>query len=159
MNTVARKNYSLPRNAKLPPRGRLVTSELRENQTPVPTDNVYYRQVQQPQAYVPYAPVNPVQPYGRPRPQYAPGDDTMMTLAIVGLVVTVMIGIPVGLFTGPAALTRANRLEHQLNTGRRPQTDRSQITAVRICAWISIVWGGLIALVWAFVLAMLLMLA
>jgi len=124
-------------------------------------DNLYYKQAhpQSPHAYVPYAPANPVQPYGRPQPQFVAGDDAMLTYAIVGLAVTLLTGLPLGLFTGPAALGRANRLEQHVRAGRRPPTDRSNITAARVCAWISIVWGALTMLVIALMLGLVLMVA
>jgi hypothetical protein len=118
-------------------------------------DNLYYKQT--PQGYVPYAPANPVQPYGRAHPQLIAGDDAMLTYAIVGLAITIVTGLPVGLFTGPAALGRANRLEQHVRAGRRPPTDRSNITAARICAWISIVWSTLSVLVIALMLGLMLM--
>ena len=110
-------------------------------------DNVYYRQAQAaPQAYVPYRPANP-QPYGRPAPAAA-ADDGMLVLAIVGLCVTVMLGVPVGLFTGPMALKRARRIEHLVNVGHRPLSDRSNVTGTRISAWISIAWSVPLLLAW-----------
>lgn len=142
MNTTANRqiNYPTPRRS---PAG----------------DNLYYKQApgQTPQGYVPYAPVNPAQPYGRPQPQFVAGDDAMLTYAIVGLAITLLTGLPVGLFTGPAALGRANRLEQHVRAGRRPPTDRSNITAARICAWISIVWGALSMLMIALILGLMLM--
>ena len=106
-------------------------------------DNVYLKQ-----PYIPYAPTNGgTRPYGRPVP-VATADTAMLPIAIVGMCVTFMLGLPVGLFTGPAALKRANRLEHQVNIGRRPNADRGSITGARICAWVSIGLSIPLLLMW-----------
>ena len=119
------------------------------NANQYPGDNVYYKQAATPpQAYVPYAPVQPLRTFTPPEQRYAPTDNTMMVLAIVGLVVTVMVGLPVGIFTGPAALKRASALEHQVNIGRRPISDRSMISSARVTGWISLVWSAVIVVIW-----------
>ncbi|MCA8914191.1 MAG: hypothetical protein KDB90_02175 [Planctomycetes bacterium] len=146
MTIAASTNRRLPRTASLP-RGRMITQKPLQEETG--TDNVYYKNAPQqaPQAYVPYAPQNPVRPYGA-RPHYVPADNSMMTLALVGLIVTTFVGIPLGLFTGPSALKRADRVQELIRNGRRPQTDSSTITSVRILSWISIVWSIPLLLVW-----------
>jgi hypothetical protein len=117
------------------------------------TDDVYYKQAprvtsgQPPQAYVPYAPAQPVQSFPR-QPQFAAADNNMMTLALVGLLVTTVMGIPIGLFTGISALGRARRVEELVNNGRRPEIDRSTITSVRIMSWVSIAWSVPLLLGW-----------
>jgi hypothetical protein len=117
-------------------------------------DNVYYKHW--PKTYVPYAPNAPLKPYA-----HAAADEAMLPLAVVGLCVTVLLGLPIGLFTGPAALKRANRLEELVNTGERPISDRGNISGARVCAWISIalsiplmlMWLGMIGLIVAAVAA------
>jgi hypothetical protein len=119
-------------------------------------DNVYFKQAHRlgsVQAYVPYAPTNgapagfTARPYGRPAPTAA-ADDAMLAISIVGLCLTFALGLPVGLFTGPAALKRAKRVEHLVNVGHRPMSDRSNVTGARICAWISIVLSVPLLLMW-----------
>jgi hypothetical protein len=110
-------------------------------------DNIYFKQ-----AYVPYAPTGApagfaTRPCGAPA-AHAAADDAMLPIAIVGLCLTVMFGLPVGLFTGPAALKRANRIEHLVSVGRRPTSDRGSATGARICAWASIIISVPLLLVW-----------
>ena len=100
-----------------------------------------------PQAYVPYASPVPSRPYGD-RPQYAPADASMMTTAIIGLVLTTLVGIPVGIWTGPTTLKRAKRVEHLMRTGRRPRSDESTITGTRVAAWLSIAWSIPLIAMW-----------
>ncbi|MBZ0137875.1 MAG: hypothetical protein K8I27_16060 [Planctomycetes bacterium] len=121
-------------------------------------DNVYMKVP--PSAYIPYA--SSYTPNGAPvcpRPAAIAPDDGMVPLAIVGMVLTVMLGIPVGLFTGPSALTRAKRVEHFISTGKRPPTDSTNVTTTRVCAWIGIAWSIPLILIWAFVLGMLVLVA
>ncbi|MCB9893242.1 MAG: hypothetical protein H6839_02185 [Planctomycetes bacterium] len=150
MTIAARPTPRLPKSAPLP-RGRMI------NQQPLPheagSDNVYYKNAA-PQAYVPYAPQNPARPY-TVRHQYVAPDNSMMTLALVGLIVTTFLGIPLGLFTGPSALKRADRVQELIRNGRRPQTDSSTISSVRILSWISIVWSIPLLLIWVAVFGLL----
>jgi hypothetical protein len=110
-------------------------------------DNVYYKHW--PKTYIPYAPNEPLKPYS-----HAAADDTMLPLAIAGLCVTVVLGLPVGVFTGPAALKRASRLEQLVNTGERPASDRGNITGARVCAWISIGLSIPLLLMWLSVIGL-----
>lgn len=113
-----------------------------------PGDNVYMKA---PQAYVPYAPGNQT-PYGRQQHTLVRKDDTMLVISIVGLAVTLLLGMPVGVFTGPNALKRANRVEHFVRVGKRPPTDLSTVTGARVCAWISIAISIPLILIWSLVL-------
>ena len=107
----------------------------------------------------PYAPAHGPQPYGRPAAHWAQSDEVMLPLSLVGLIVTTVMGLPVGIVTGPLALGRASRAEQLIAAGHRPTTDRSRITTVRICAWISMVWSALTVLVIALILGFLLSVA
>jgi hypothetical protein len=111
-------------------------------------DNVYFKQ-----AYIPYAPTGNMpaaftaSPYGHLAP-HAAIDGVMLPVSIVGLSLTVLVGLPIGLFTAPAALKRANQVEHLMNIGRRPASDRGNVTAARVCAWISLLISIPLLLMW-----------
>lgn len=148
MNAAARNRFVLPRTAPTAPRGRLVMPEPREAPPAAQRANP-------PQAYVPYASPTP-RSYAE-RPAYAAPDKSMQTVAIVGLILTTVAGIPVGIVTGPMALKRAKIVEEQMRNGRRPRTDESTITGTRVAAWLSIAWAVPLAL--GYLLAFLLLVA
>ena len=116
-----------------------------------PGDNVYMKNP--PEAYVPYAPVNPpASAYGHTRPAGVAPDSSMVATAIIGMALTIALGIPVGVFTGPNVLKRAKKVEHFVNIGKRPRTDLSNVTTTRVCAWIGIVLSVPLIILWSFVL-------
>ena len=156
MTTAARNRFVLPRTESEPSRGRLILAAPRKREpapgAPRPV------MAPAPQAYVPYSSPMPApsQPYGR-RPGYAPADTSMTTMSIIGLALTVVMGIPVGIVTGPMALKRAARIEQLMRTGRRPRTDESSVTSVRVTAWLSIAWS--IPLICIYLLALVMFLS
>ncbi|MCA8910656.1 MAG: hypothetical protein KDB82_03040 [Planctomycetes bacterium] len=137
MNAAARNRFVLPRTQGEPTRGRLILPEPRKRE-PAPEAP---RPAMAP-AYVPYSSPMPApsQPYGR-RAGFAPADTGMATMSIIGLALTIVMGIPVGIVTGPMALKRAARIEQLMRTGRRPRSDESSVTSVRVTAWLSIAWS------------------
>jgi len=120
------------------------------NATAPYNDNTYYKHVQPPQAYVPYSAPN-AKSYA---PAQAPADEAMLPIAIIGLCVTVMFGLPVGIVTGPIALRRAQQVDTHIRDGRRPMGDRGNVTGTRICAWLGIGWSALLLLVWLGMIAL-----
>ena len=147
MNTAARNPFILPKTESRNPPARLVMPAPRDSNG----DNVYMKNP--PEAYVPYAPVNPpANPYGRPRPTGVAPDSSMVATAIIGMALTIALGIPVGVFTGPNVLKRAKKVEHFVNIGKRPRTDLSNVTTSRVCAWIGIVLSVPLIILWSFVL-------
>lgn len=84
----------------------------------------------------PYTPQSPYQ--ATPASQFAPTDQTMSALAILGLALSLFTCMPIGLFTGPMALARASRAEERVAQGLHPQSHLSDIRTARICAWIGI---------------------
>lgn len=89
--------------------------------------------------HVPYQTPYTQQTPFTPVPQFAPTDQTMVMLAIVGLGLTATSCLPVGLVTGPMALARAARAEERVAQGLHPQTHLSDIRHARMFAWIGIV--------------------
>ena len=123
-----------------------------------PGDNVYMKLPQSngPQAYVPYAPASR-KTYGGPCLSFVARDTTMVPMSIVGMALTFALGLPIGLFTGPSSLKRAQRVDELVRTGRRPRTDLSDVTTTRVCAWIGIVLSVPLLLMWLLVLVGVLM--
>jgi hypothetical protein len=157
MNAAARNRFVLPREETTAPRGRLILPEPRDREPAVPVRKPALAPApaaNPPQAYVPYGSPAP-RPYGRQR--FAPADNSMMTLAIVGVVITVVMGLPLGIVTGPMALKRAAQNEQLIRTGRRPRSDESTATTTRVLAWLSIAWS--IPLIAAYLLVLFLLLA
>lgn len=90
---------------------------------------------------VPYqTPYTPQAPYQAPpsASRFAPTDQSMTALAMVGLALTVFTCLPIGIFTGPMALSRASAATERVAQGLHPETHLNDIRNTRICAWIGI---------------------
>ena len=147
MNAAASNPFAFPKTESSRPKARLVTPKPRNAQG----DNVYMKSP--PEAYVPYAPANPpATPYGKQRPAAVARDDKMVPLAIIGMALTIVFGIPVGVFTGPSALKRAKKVDYFIEIGKRPRGDATDVSTARVCAWIGIVWSIPLIIIWSFVL-------
>lgn len=78
-------------------------------------------------------------------------DTGMQNLALVGLVVLLVTGLPVSLFTGPKALRRARVIEDLVRRNRRPATDLGTVSTTRVLAWISIILGIPCMIAWTII--------
>lgn len=93
----------------------------------------------------------PLNPAGAGLPPANP-DTGMLNLAVIGLVVLLVTGLPVSLFVGPRALRRAKTVEDLVKRYRRPDSDLSTVRSTRIVAWISIILGIPCMIAWTIIL-------